>query len=111
MQGTPILQATGANRAQINGTVVVPLTVCTYRGLLLQQAWVGQLATCNAMYGVFNFSVLQTCAAMQLCACNEHYMPALLDPCRVAVRVCQMCSLLTKMTQQSLTATVPTSLR
>jgi hypothetical protein len=24
-QGTPILQATGANRAQINGTVVVPL--------------------------------------------------------------------------------------
>lgn len=25
LQGTPILQATGANRAQINGTVVVPL--------------------------------------------------------------------------------------
>jgi hypothetical protein len=27
LQGTPILQATGANRAQINGTVVVPLQV------------------------------------------------------------------------------------
>lgn len=41
VQGTPLLQATGANRPQINGTVVVPLQVSPKGGGGEGGTWLG----------------------------------------------------------------------